>query len=234
MNAAVREEILMPCMRSLALFKGQSDDLMRFLIAKSELIQVGKGGLICKKGSHPYGLYCVLEGKVKISVISHQGNERVLEIVQGGGMFGEASMIREEPCALYAQALDKSEVVFFRRGTVVEAVRRFPEFALGLLDGMSGRVLRLVRDVEVCCLQPAADRVVSFILDHARPNSDGGASAEVRLPAGKAIIASSLNLTPETFSRELHQLAGRGLIDVKKKTIRVHDLAALGRSWRNT
>ncbi len=228
MNAAVREEILMPCLKSLALFKGQSDDLVRFLIAKSERIQVCKGGLICKKGIQPYGLYCVMEGKVKISVISHQGNERVLEIVQSGGMYGEASMFREEPCAVYAQALARSQVVFFSRGMVVEAVQRFPEFALGLLDGMSGRMLRLVRDVEVCCLQPAAERVVSFILDHPRPDTDGGATAEVRLPAGKAIIASSLNLTPETFSRELHQLAGRGLIDVEKKTIRVHDLAALG------
>lgn len=234
MNAAVREEILIPCLKSLALFKGQSDDLLRFLTAKSELIQVCKGDLICKKGAHPYGLYCVLEGKVKISVISHQGNERVLEIVQGGGMFGEASLIREEPCAMYAQALDKTQMVFFRRDMVVEAIRRFPEFALGLLGGMSDRLLRLVRDVEICCLQPATDRVVSFILDHARPDGDGGASAEVRLPAGKAIIASSLNLTPETFSRELHQLAGRGLIDVENKTIRVHDLAALGGSSRNT
>ena len=227
MNAAVREESSMPCLKSLALFKGQSDDLVRYLSAKSELIHVCKGDLICKKGTHPYGLYCVLGGKVKISVISHQGNERVLEIVQGGGMFGEASMIREEPCALYAQALDKSQVVFFRRGMVLEAVQRFPEFALGLLDCMSDRMLRLVRDVEICCLQPAADRVVSFILDHALPDTDGGDTAEVRLPVGKAIIASSLNLTPETFSRELHQLAGRGLIDVEKKTIRVHDLAAM-------
>jgi CRP-like cAMP-binding protein len=211
----------------VALFKGQSDDLLRFLTAKSEVIQVCKGDLICKKGTQPYGLYCVLEGKVKISVISHQGNERVLEIVQDGGMFGEASMIREEPCALYAQALDKTRLVFFRRGAVIAAIRHFPEFALSLIGGMSDRMQRLVRDVEVCCLQPAADRVVSFILDHARPDGDGRASAEVRLPAGKAIIASSLNLTPETFSRELHQLVGRGLIDVEKKTIRVHDLAAL-------
>jgi len=230
MNTAVREDVLIPCLKSLTLFEGQSDDLLRFLSIGSDLIEAGKGDLICKKGTGPYGLYGVLEGKVKLSVISHQGNERVLEIVQGGGIFGEASMIRETPCPMYAQALDRSQLVFFRRAMVMEAVRRFPEFALALLGRMSDRMLRLVRDVEVCCLQPASDRVVSFILDHARSDLDGDASAEVRLPAGKAVFASSLNLTPETFSRELRQLMGRGLIEVKKKTIRVPDLAALGNS----
>ncbi len=97
------------------------------------------------------------------------------------------------------------------------------ETAIDLLWRNAWAVIPLALLVAAVCRRALAGNLAPV-------HGDGGASAEVRLPAGKAIIASSLNLTPETFSRELHQLAGRGLIDVKKKTIRVHNLAALGGS----
>jgi CRP-like cAMP-binding protein len=225
MNAAVIEDVFIPCLRSLDLFVDQADELIRFLTVKSDLLAFSKGDLVCKKGNQACGLFCVLDGKVKVAVISHHGNERVMEIVGPGGMFGEASMFLERPCPIYAQALAKTQVVFLRKQMIVEAMRKFPEFSLALLHGMSGRVLRLIRDVEICCLQPAADRVVSYILDHAQPLQGG--AAEVLLPAGKAVIASSLNLTPETFSRELHQLADRGLISIDRRSIYIFRLCEL-------
>ena len=227
MNAAAREDIFLPCLRSLALFDGQEDELVRFLTAKSELVEAGKGDVICEKGNQPFGLFCVLLGSVKLAVISHHGNERVMEIAGPGDMFGEASMFLEQPFPAYAEALVKTQLVLFRRGVIMDAIRTYPEFAFRLLSGMSNRVLRLVRDVEICCLQPASDRVLSFLLDNATGCRGSRQRADVVLPAGKAVIASNLNLTPETFSRELHQLADRGLISVDRRTIRIHDLPAL-------
>jgi CRP-like cAMP-binding protein len=227
MNAAIREDIFLPVLRTLALFDRQQDDLVQFLTTKSELIEAAKGDVICEKGDLPFGLFCVLLGSVKLAVISHHGNERVMEIARPGDMFGEAAMFLEQPFPVYAEALVKTQLVLFRRGMIMDAVRAYPEFALRLLNGMSKRMLRLVRDVEICCLQPASDRVLSFLLDNAEESHESRRRAEVVLPAGKAIIASNLNLTPETFSRELHQLAERGLIRVDRRTIRIHDLPAL-------
>jgi CRP-like cAMP-binding protein len=150
-----------------------------------------------------------------------------MEIVGPGEMFGEASMFLERPCPVYAQALSKTQLVFFRRGLIIEALRRSPDLALAMIQGMSHRHIRLIRDVEICCLQPAAERVVSYILDNAQLLEDSGDEASLPLPAGKAVIASNLNLTPETFSRELHQLADQGLVDLVKRTIRIRDLGAL-------
>ena len=49
------------------------------------------------------------------------------------------------------------------------------------------------------------------------------------LPASKHVIASRLNLTPETLSRILHGLSESGLIAVKGKRIAVLDMARLSR-----
>lgn len=47
--------------------------------------------------------------------------------------------------------------------------------------------------------------------------------AQIQLPASKHLIASRLNLTPESFSRILHLLTEAGLIRVEKKTILILD-----------
>jgi CRP-like cAMP-binding protein len=49
----------------------------------------------------------------------------------------------------------------------------------------------------------------------------------VPLPASKALIASRLNLTPETFSRVLHDLQQRDLIAVDGRTICLLDRAGM-------
>ena len=51
--------------------------------------------------------------------------------------------------------------------------------------------------------------------------------AEIALPASKNVIASRLNLTPETLSRILHALTERGLIDVHGRIIVAQDIERL-------
>ena len=43
------------------------------------------------------------------------------------------------------------------------------------------------------------------------------------LPVSKATIASRLSLTPEYFSRVLHELESAGLIEIDKRDIRIVD-----------
>jgi CRP/FNR family transcriptional regulator, dissimilatory nitrate respiration regulator len=43
----------------------------------------------------------------------------------------------------------------------------------------------------------------------------------VSLPVSKATIASRLSLTPEYFSRVLHELETNGLIEIDRRDIRI-------------
>jgi CRP-like cAMP-binding protein len=49
----------------------------------------------------------------------------------------------------------------------------------------------------------------------------------VTLPTSKAIVASRLNLTPEHFSRILHDLTQAGLIEVDGREVRIKDVTRL-------
>jgi CRP-like cAMP-binding protein len=49
----------------------------------------------------------------------------------------------------------------------------------------------------------------------------------MRLPTSKAVVASLLNVTPEHFSRILHDLTEQTLIEVDGREIRIVDPARL-------
>jgi len=227
MNAAVREDIFLPFLKRLSLLQAQDDDLVRFIVAGSSLVKLSRGETLCEKGVTPEGVYCLLSGKVKLAVLSFQGNERVVEIIEPGGTFGEPQLFHDEPSPVHAEALANSELVFLHKARVREAARRFPGFALSLLESMAARVHRMVEDVETCCLQNAAMRVSNFLVNHAVFDQGTLDGASVELPACKSVVASTLNLTPETFSRELHRLAGEGLVSVDRRTIHIHNLPGL-------
>ena len=94
-----------------------------------------------------------------------------------------------------------------------------------MLAGLSMRLRSLIHDVEDYSLHSSTQRVIGFLLQLA--GTPAGASVELELPASKHIIASRLNLTPETLSRILHGLTESGLIAVKGRHITVQDMARL-------
>ena len=57
--------------------------------------------------------------------------------------------------------------------------------------------------------------------------SDAAELRTVSLPASKATISSRLSLTPEYFSRVLHELEAQGLIEIDGRDIRILDAKRL-------
>ncbi len=102
-----------------------------------------------------------------------------------------------------------------------------PTFARRMLAGLSRRLHGLVNDVEAYSLRSGTQRVIGFLLQ-GRPGDESGENAvQIVLPTNKNIIASRLNLTPEHFSRILHELAAASLIEVDGRNVHVLDLAGL-------
>jgi CRP-like cAMP-binding protein len=81
----------------------------------------------------------------------------------------------------------------------------------------------LMKDLEALSLHSATQRVIGYL---ARLEDENGAG-RVTLPAQKALVASRLNLTPEYFSRILHEMAGEGLIRIDGRDIEIVDAQGL-------
>jgi len=185
-----------------------------------------KGQAVFQCGDPCSGFHVVVYGQVKLGFTSPQGVEKVIEIIRPGQTFGEALMFLEQPYIVFAQALADTMLLHISRHTVFEELERDPGFARRMLSGLSRRLHGLVRDVEAYTLRSGQERVIGYLLADV-PDAANGESVEVQLTPGKSVIASRLNMTPEHFSRILHELAAGGLIEVNGRTVRIPDLARL-------
>jgi len=92
-----------------------------------------------------------------------------------------------------------------------------------MMAGLSYRLLGFIRNVERYSLQNSTQRVIDYLLQL----SAFQGSNNIHLELKKHLVASLLNLSPETLSRVLHQLMNKQLIKVYGATIHIDSAEAL-------
>jgi CRP-like cAMP-binding protein len=185
-----------------------------------------KGQAVFQCGDPCNGFHVVVYGQVKLGFTSPQGVEKVVEIVRPGHTFGEALMFLDKPYIVFAQALADTMLLHVAKHAVLDELGRDAGFARRMLSGLSRRLHGLVRDVEAYTLRSGQERVIGYLLADVADDLSGGV-AQVHLSPGKSVIASRLNMTPEHFSRILHELSAAGLIEVNGRAVRIPDLERL-------
>lgn len=189
-------------------------------------IHAPKGTTIFQKGDPANGFYLVVNGQLKLTFLSQSGAEKIMEIISSGQTFGEAVMFLEKPYPVYARTLADTLLIHVSKTAVFEEIARNRAFALKMLAGLSIRLHGLIHEVAAYSLDTATQRLIGFLLSQdLRKNGQG--LPVVSLPAGKAIIASRLNISAETFSRMLHDLSERALISVQGRNITLMNVEEL-------
>jgi CRP-like cAMP-binding protein len=191
--------------------------------------RLAKGEMLFQKGDLPHGLFIVVFGQIKLAFPSSSGNEKVVDIFGPQQIFGEAVMFMDRPYPVFAEAIADTLLLHIPKAQLFELLQTDPMFARHMLAGMSMRLHSLIQDVESYSLRSSAQRVIGYLLQHC-PNEgkdDGEGAIAITLPTSKQIIASRLNLTPETLSRIFHDLSTAKLIDVVGKQVTIHSLKQL-------
>ena len=212
---------------SLPLFKELAPAELDPIAAGTTELHVPRGEIIFNRGDPCVGFHLVVYGQVKLAFLSPEGSEKVIEIIGPGGSFGEALMFMEKPYIVMAQALADSFLLHVSKSVVFNELERKPQFARKMLAGLSRRLHGLIIDVEAYSLQSGTQRVIGFLLRQDANRSESSEPYVVTLPTSKATVASRLNVTPEHFSRILHDLVKTGLIAVEGRDVKILDAARL-------
>jgi CRP-like cAMP-binding protein len=210
---------------NLALFKELAPEELDRIAAGTTELHIPRGEIVFNRGDACVGFHVVVYGQVKLAFVTPQGGEKVVEIIGPGYSFGEALMFMEKPYIVMAQTLADSLLMHVSNIAVFEGIERDSGFARRLLAGLSQRLHGLMSDVESYSLQSGTQRVIGYLLRGDTVSDTGPAT--VTLPTAKAIVASRLSLTPEHFSRILHELTQAKLIEVDGREIRIADIARL-------
>lgn len=74
-----------------------------------------KGQVVFHEGGHPFGVYCVNKGKIKLSIVGDEGKEQIVRLVRDGDVLGYRSMLVNERYNATATVLEDSQICFIPR-----------------------------------------------------------------------------------------------------------------------
>jgi len=181
---------------------------------------VRRGEAVFHRGEPCNGFHITVYGQVKLVAVSPAGAEKVMRLLGPGESFGEALMFLDRPYIVSAVALADTMLLNVDKSVLFAELASQPSLARKMIAGLSQRLHALVADVQSYSLHSGTQRVIGYLLQA----QDAAGGPDVRLQVGKNVIASRLNLTPEHFSRILHDLSAQGLIRVEGRDITIVDL----------
>ena len=212
---------------NLPLFREIGEAKIQRIAKGTQEVRIAKGEALFQKGDPANGFYIVVYGRVKLAFSSLHGVEKVVHLIGPGNSFGEAVMFLNKPYPVYAQALEDSLLLHVDKDVLFHEIDIDPGFARKMLAGLSTRLHSLISDVESYSLRSSTQRVIGYLLQQESETPYPSGEIQISLPASKMVIASRLNITPETFSRILHNLTEAGFIAVDGKSVRILDIGKL-------
>ena len=212
---------------ALPLFQEMTPSELQRLATGCRLRRYGRGDCIFRVGMPCEEFHVTVTGQIKLFAISPAGQEKVIELAGPGVSFAGALMFTDKPYIINAQALADALVLSVGKAAVVREIEDDPRFAMHMLAGISRRLHGLVHDVQAYSLHNGMQRVIGYLLHPLEENPATSSALKVSLPVSKATIASRLSITPEYFSRVLHELESAGLIRMDKREIHIPNAARL-------
>lgn len=174
----------------------------------------GKGDFVIRPGEAPPGVFYVESGLVKSYDITKYGEENLLIIRRSGELLGMTWAVTGEDRHIIYEALSPTVAWLLPRRRFFNYLQNDPRSALPVVDMLtemyrihSERILNLE-------YRTVRERLISFLLTSARrfgePAENG--SINLNIPLRHQDIASSINSSRETTSREMAYLERQGLV----------------------
>ena len=209
---------------SIPLFNGLPEEQIVAIKKIAVENKINKGEIIFSEGDEGNGFFVIVEGRVKVFKVSTEGKEQILHIFGPGQPFGEVPVFAGQKFPASAQAIDKTQVLFFSRASIMSLISANPSLALNMLAVMSKKLRQFAVQIENLSLKDMPARLASYLIFLSDEQNKGDL---VILRISKGQLASTLGTIPETLSRAFAKLSGQNLISVDGKKITLLDRRGL-------
>ena len=227
-----RSPTLAAALERSAWFRSAPAPLRDALRAAGRVRTLGAGERLFMRGDADDGLYCVLEGAVRVGAASMAGREALLAVVGPARWFGEIALFDGGVRTHDAYAERDSTLFHVPRAALVALLDATPAYwhTFGLLLAQK---LRLAFEaIEESALLPAAARVARRLLllsDEYGEAANPGAAPRTRrvINVPQEDLALMLALSRQTVNQILRQFEREGLLALRYGEIEIVDAARL-------
>jgi CRP-like cAMP-binding protein len=188
-----------------------------------------KGEIVIRPQDTPEHIYFIESGYVKAYSISKYGDENLLVIRHDGEIFPLIWTFTEDHRDVAYEALDQCVIWRQPKNDYLAFLESSPQATTAVLSLAMRAYRTYAEHVNTLEYRTVRERIVSFLLACTRRFGEKQADGTIRIlaPLKQQDIASSINASRETTSRELSGLLRKGIIQTDDRHIVVTDPAKL-------
>jgi CRP-like cAMP-binding protein len=201
----------------------------KFFKTKDDL-HYKKGDIILEGSTDTRWIYFLEEGFIKEYSISPTGEENIYVILQSHDIFPLYTLFNDVRLHIYGEALTDVRIKMALRKNFIDLFLNDKNVTLYITQQLINRYLLFYNRIFTLEISSSYERIISFLLFLAKTM---GKRYKGRIifdaPITQENIANAVNVTRETASKELNNLARKNLIYKKKSTISITNIVSLQR-----
>ena len=199
-------------------------ELSRYFLPES----FTKKEFIFSEGDSSEWLYIVKTGKVKITKLSNEGKEIILEIISPYEMFGGIAVVRGFPYPANAVAMEESEVLKISRKNLLSLMDKLPNLMYCMALSIGDRIKDTHETLKSIALEKVESRIASLLIKLSEKSGEKvSEGTAITMKLTKQDIAEMVGTTVETSIRTLSKLAKADLVVSRSGKIIIRDLEKL-------
>lgn len=176
---------------------------------------------IFTQGDIASNFYVVAKGRVRVYTISPDGQERTIEILEAGRIFGDSSFIANSRRTVTIEAVVGSQIVCLQTEQLVGLCAASKQLMELVFQHMAQTCNYLTHQIVQGGHYDSTQKVAAFLLgESANRGTDS-------LPYTHQDIAESVALNRVTVSRVMSKLKQQGMVEIKYGHIKITDRTSL-------
>lgn len=227
---SARVSIDISLVRHLHLFRQMDPADLTRLMARATTLRVPAGEVVFEQGRTAHSFYLLLHGRLKVTQVTHDGQQIVVRVVHPGDLFGFARALARTDYPGSARAAVESIVIAWPMADWDAVVEDNPRLAINAMQTIGQRLDEAHTRLREISTQEVERRVAHAVLrlaEQAGRVEPGG--TRIDFPITRQDVAEMTGTTLHTVSRLFSAWEGQGLVKGGRQKLTVTDIDGLRR-----
>ena len=176
-----------------------------------------RGATIFSRGDPGNGLWGVLSGAVKITVLATDGRELMINIINPGEIFGEIALLDGQPRTADAAAISNSELIVIERRDFIPLLRSQPDIALKFIEVLCARIRKTSGQLEDAVFLNLPSRLAKTLLHLAGGDEKPGHKITIT----QRDIGQIIGMSRESTNKQLRAWAERKWVKLERGSVTI-------------
>jgi CRP-like cAMP-binding protein len=176
---------------------------------------------IFAQGDPADALFYIHKGKIKLTVVSQEGKEAVVAILESGQFFGEGCLVAQTYRMASATAMGECSVARLEKRVVVGKLREEPAFSALFISYLLSRNVRMEADLVDQLFNSSEKRLARLLLLLANFGKEGKPEPVIA-NINQETLAEMIGTTRSRVSSFMNKFRRLGFIDYNSDGLSVH------------